>query len=454
MPKADSPLAQPVAEVGLAPVKVTQSADLIAALEAAKTRFVERNPKSKQLFEDACEILPGGNTRTLLYSAPFPICMKKGENYQVFDEDGHVYTDLVGELTAALYGHSHPLIQESIISTVKNVGLNLGATIAQEAVHARLICQRFGLDKVRFCNSGTEANLHALAAARHFTGKRKVVVFSGAYHGAVLGFWDGVQPNGVDKDDWVIGKYNDLASARALIENDDIAAVMVEGMQGAGGCISGTDEFLLQLQTSAKKVGAIFILDEVMTSRLGPAGLADIVGIKPDLKTFGKYLGGGMAFGAFGGSADLMAVYDPRSATSLAHSGTFNNNTLAMNSGYVGLNNIWTPDVAVEFNKMGDAFRVKLQELTKGTKMSVTGRGALNAIHFSEQGERELSCREDIVEDWGLKDLFFIEIMEDGFWITRRGSIAMILGTPQSELDRFCECVSRFLERHRALVKL
>lgn len=191
-----------------------------------------------------------------------------------------------------------------------------------------------------------------------------------------------------------------------------------------------------------------------MTSRLGPAGLAGIVGLKPDLTTFGKYLGGGMAFGAFGGRVDIMAVYDPRSPKSLAHSGTFNNNTLVMHAGYVGLKSIWTPEVAVEFNEMGDLFRVKLQEVTRGTKMSVTGRGALNAIHFSEKGQTEISCSEDIVEDWSLKDLFFIEIMEDGFWITRRGSIAMILGTPQSELDRFCDCVGRFLERHMALVEL
>lgn len=160
----------------------------------------------------------------------------------------------MGELTAALYGHSHPLIQKSLIDTINNVGLNLGATILQENVHAKLICDRFCLSKVRFCNSGTEANLHALAGARRFTGKRKTVVFYGGYHGAVLGFWDGVQENGVDKDEWVIGKYNDVDGAKALIEQDDIAAVLVEGMQGAGGCISATKEFLLQLQMSARKV--------------------------------------------------------------------------------------------------------------------------------------------------------------------------------------------------------
>jgi glutamate-1-semialdehyde 2,1-aminomutase len=191
-----------------------------------------------------------------------------------------------------------------------------------------------------------------------------------------------------------------------------------------------------------------------MTSRLGPEGLQAIVGLSPDITTFGKYLGGGLAFGAFGGREDIMAVYDPRSPNSLAHSGTFNNNTLAMHAGFVGLNNIWTPEVAVEFNKLGDYFRENLQKAARGTKMSVTGRGALNAIHFSEVGTTEITCKESIDEDWGLKDLFFIEMMEDGFWITRRGSIALILGTPKSELDRFVSSVSKFLERHSSLVSL
>jgi glutamate-1-semialdehyde 2,1-aminomutase len=179
----------------------------------------------------------------------------------------HSYTDFVGELTAGLYGHSHPLIQESLINTVKNVGLNLGSTIAQEAVHAKLICSRFGLDKIRFTNSGTEANLHALAGARYFTGKRKVVVFRGGYHGGVFSFWDGVQENGVDKHEWVIGKYNDVEGTKKLIEQDDIAAVLVEGMQGAGGCISGSKEFLMQIQENTKKVSLQVIRNCVHTQR-------------------------------------------------------------------------------------------------------------------------------------------------------------------------------------------
>lgn len=369
---------------------------------------------------------------------------------------GNRYTDFVGELTAGIYGHSHPVIREAIVSTFDNVGLNLGSTIIQERKHAELICSRFGFDLVRFTNSGTEANLHALNVAKHFTGKSRVVVFNGGYHGGVFSFSDGtVASNNVDKDDWIIAKYNDVAGAKDIIENTpNVAAVMVEGMQGAGGCIVGTKEFLLQVQESARKAGAVFLLDEVMTSRIAPGGLQSILGLEPDLTSLGKYLGGGFAFGGFGGRADIMAAYDPRSSGSLAHSGTFNNNTMAMYAGYAGLAEILTPEVNVAFNAKGETYLRKLQEAAKGTKASFTGRGTVWGVHFSDTGIQDIGSIDDIQERWDLKDLFWFEMTEAGFWVTRRGSIALILGTPDEELDRFVEFVGNFLEKHHDIMSL
>lgn len=169
--------------------------------------------------------------------------------------DGTRYTDLVGELTAAVFGHSHPVIQGSILSTVRDVGLNLGATIAQEHVHASAVCARFSLDRVRFTNSGTEANLHALAGARAFTGKRRIVVFAGGYHGGVLVFTGGVPaPNNVDRDDFIIAQYNNLESAKRAIEQENVAAVLLEGMQGGPGAVPATREFLKGVEEAAKEV--------------------------------------------------------------------------------------------------------------------------------------------------------------------------------------------------------
>lgn len=207
-------------------------------------------------------------------------------------------------------------------------------------------------------------------------------------------------------------------------------------------------------QTSAKKAGAVFIVDEVMTSRLAPGGLHGVFGLKPDLVTLGKYLGGGFAFGAFGGRQEIMAVYDPRSAGAVVHSGTFNNNTMTMHVGYAGLSKILTPEVNIAFNAQGDKYRQRLREVTKGTKCSVTGYGALWVVHFSDIGLQDIRSVEDFSERHDLHDLFWFEMLEDGYWIHRRGSIAVILETPDEELDRFVECVGKFLERHKDVLKL
>ncbi|KAH6884861.1 pyridoxal phosphate-dependent transferase [Thelonectria olida] len=427
-----------------------------AAVESAEARFIERNPKSKSFHDQASNSLPGGNTRTPVWTSPFALRMERGFESNVWDVDGHKYTDFMGELAAGIYGHSHPIIREAMISAFDTVGLSLGSTIVQEQRYAELLCSRFGLDLVRFSNSGTEANIHAINGAKAFTGKNKVVVFGGAYHGSVLSFGDGrVAPQNWNKDDWVMGKYNDVQSARKVIEDtSDLAAVLVEGMQGVGGCILGHVDFLQQVQESAKRVGAVFILDEIMTSRLAPGGLQSLLGLKPDMTTMGKHLGGGFAFGALGGRADIMGVYDPRREGAVVHAGTFNNNTMTMSVGYAGLSRIFTPEVAAAFNAMGDKYRQKLQEVAKGTKCFFTGLGSFIAVHFADQNVDDLASVEDVEERWDLKDLFWFEMLEDGFWTTRRGVISLMLPTPESEMDRFVACVGRFLERHGSIVAL
>ena len=165
------------------------------------------------------------------------------------------YTDLLGEYSAGLYGHSNPVLVEAIKATLQENGSNLGANTKHEVRYASLICERFSLDTVRFTNSGTEANLHALMAARHFTGRQKVVVFTGGYHGSVLGFSTKPVANTVDQQSFVVVEYNDVPAAQTAIEQTpDVGAVLIEGMQGASGNIVGTDEFLLAVQASARKV--------------------------------------------------------------------------------------------------------------------------------------------------------------------------------------------------------
>jgi glutamate-1-semialdehyde 2,1-aminomutase len=383
-------------------------------------------------------------------------------------------------MTAGLCGHSHPIIQETIISTVTTKGLNLGATTAIESQFAQEICDRFpSIEHLRFCNSGTEANLYAISVARQATGLSKVIVFSGGYHGGVLTFFHGVSANTIDKEDWIIGKYNDVEGTRKLIcdNKGKVAAVLVEGMQGAGGCIPGCPEFLHTVQTTANENGMVFILDEVMTSRLDHGGLQsrvlspeDHTSLKPDITTLGKYIAGGMTIGAFGGRKDLLAVYDPRPVSMpgktqrlvspISHSGTFNNNTLAMSVGLTTLSTIYTLQVCTNLNAMGDKFRQSLLEICRDTRMAVTGVGAVCNIHFvSQRLSEDIRCVEDLEEtqtefDAILKDLFWFHAIRRGFWIARRGMLALILGTTESELEGFLEFAKEFLQEFESLMKL
>ncbi|KAM0215776.1 hypothetical protein ACHAQI_002874 [Fusarium lateritium] len=424
-------------------------------LNAATSRYIARNSRSEALHDEAVKSMPGGNTRTVLHASPFPVVIKSGKGHQLTSEDGHTYTDFTGEFTAALYGHSNPVILSAIRDVLDNVGMNVGGNTAQEQVFARELCSRFDLEHVRFCNSGTEANIHALAAARAFTKKRKVVTFTGGYHGAVIGFKGGKpESNNVDLDDWVVARYNDLGSARTAIESEGVAAVLVEGMQGSGGGLPGHPEFLQGIQQIASKAGVLFIIDEVMTSRLSGGGISELRGLKPDLKTFGKYLGGGLAFGAFGGRADIMSAFDPRVPGALSHSGTFNNNTLVTHAGHAGLTKIYTPETAVQFTRSGDDLRERLNAATEGTRVVFTGVGTIMGVHFPNDGTRVIERSGEVEEMDTLRDLFWLDMMEEGFWIVRRGFIALVLGTPAAEFDRFVASVEAWVSKRADLVKL
>ncbi|CAG8908271.1 unnamed protein product [Penicillium egyptiacum] len=428
-----------------------------SALHDAATRFIERHPESHRLHKLSLNSLPGGNTRTLLHTAPFPVFMRKGEGSELWDEDGNKYYDLVGELSAGLYGHSHPTLQKVLTDTIQNVGLSLGATNVYEQRYASLLCERFGLERVRFTNSGTEANIHCLAAARKFTGRGKIIVFRGAYHGSVLSFGNGIPENNIDQADWVLLQYNDSEGVReAFFQNGDIAAVILEGIQGSGGFISASLEFLRTIREESEKAGALMILDEVMTSRLAPGGLKDILGIKPDLITLGKYLGGGLPFGAFGGRRDIMDVFNPLTPGALTHSGTFQNNTLMLHSGYAGLSEVYTAEVVQSLNAQGDDLRQRLQRVFAGSKFCITGQGSLMCVHVTNIGLRaeQITCRDDVaaVEDTDLKQLFWLELVNAGFWVQSRGTITLNIAMSTTALDAFIEAVKEFCKRYRSLI--
>src|SRR5919198_5670147 len=332
--------------------------DLAALVADAERRYVERNPESRRLHEQRAQVMPGGNTRTVIHVPPFPLTIVRGEGARITDADGHVYVDFLGEYTAGLYGHSHPVILEAIHEALAD-GIVLGAPNRYETALAAAICERFpSVELVRFCNSGTEANLLALSLARVATGKPAILVFEGGYHGSVFFFvTDAGSPINAPFP-FVIGRYNDADDATRLIGEHahELAAVVVEPLQGSGGAIPGEPDFLEALREATRAHDVLLVFDEVMTSRLSTGGMQQALGVTPDLTTFGKYIGGGLGFGAFGGRAELMQRFDPSRPDALPHAGTFNNAVLTMAAGVAGLR-VYDEREAARLNAPRDRLR-------------------------------------------------------------------------------------------------
>ena len=374
--------------------------------------------------------MPGGNTRTILFFDPFPLCMVRGDACHLFDADGHCYVDLLGEYTAGIYGHSHPVIRAAVIEAL-NGGISLSAHNDAESRLANLIRQRYAsMELVRFTNSGTEANLMAIATSIAFTGRRRIMVFGGAYHGSVLKFGGAPSPINVPHD-FLLAPYNDIDAARTLLRDNarGIAGVLVEPMLGSGGCIPGDPAFLSMLAEETRAAGAMLIFDEIQTSRLSGGGRQALLGIRPDLTTLGKYHGGGLSFGAFGGRADVMSLYDPRTPGHLSHAGTFNNNVLSMSAGYAGLSTVATAEALGVLNRRGDLLRQALEALFAEMRsgLRVSGLGSLLNLHAGAVPSSDAAGNA----------LLFFDLLERGFYCAPRGFIALSLAIDDSHIRDF-----------------
>jgi glutamate-1-semialdehyde 2,1-aminomutase len=426
-----------------------RNTDIDAALNEVKEAYVTSAPRSLARYVEATTVMPGGNTRTVLHYAPFPLAMARAEGCRMWDADGREYIDFLGEYTAGLYGHSHPVIRAALDRALDN-GISFGASNMTEARFARAVCDRFGLDRVRFTNSGTEANLLAMSLGRIFTRRKKVLVFNGGYHGAVFGFSGGGSPINVPFE-YVVAPYNDIEATKALI-TDELALVILEPMIGSGGCIAASGEFLKMLRAETTRVGALLVFDEVMTSRLAPGGLQSVVGVKPDLTTFGKYIGGGMSFGAFGGRAEIMDLFDPRRADALPHAGTFNNNVLTMTAGLTGLTDVYTAEAAVALNARGEKLRGRLNALCMAANAPVqfTGIGSMLAVHTMRGPV--LSPADAAKSDAKLKELFFFDMLAHGIWLARRGMMTVSLPIGDAECGALVAAVEEFLSARRSLL--
>jgi len=423
------------------------------AIEDARARYVSANPLSQAADKSAEQYLPGGNTRTVLHYNPFPLTMVSGEGAELVDLDGHRYLDFVGEYSAGLFGHSDETIKSAVHEAL-DMGFSMGAPTFYERELAGMLCERFpGVDQIRFCNSGTEANIWALTTARLLTGRKKFIAFKGAYHGGVIKFPHGPCSLNIPFD-FVLADYNDVEGAEEVIRNtgDELAAVIVEPILGAGGNIPGNKAFLEMLRRVTREVGALLIFDEVKTARLGPAGTHGMLDFNPDLTTLGKFIGGGLTTGAFGGKAEVMAHFNPKLQGNWNHAGTFNNNVCSMAAGCAAMGKIYTPDRAAEFFDWSEAFRLSLNELfaAKAVPMYANGMGSIIAIHFSSKPTKKPS---DITSGCqSMRPLLHMELLLDGILVCSRGDFFLSLPMTAEHLSRTRQILEKFIDRYKSLI--
>jgi len=382
------------------------------------------------MFERASASLPGGSTRTTIYSAPYPPYMTRGEGVRTWDVDGNEYRDFLGNYTSLILGHAHPDVVAAVEAQVRR-GSAFAAPTETEIELAEEIRARVpSIERIRFTNSGTEATMFALRAARAFTRRPLVAKFELAYHGthdiAVAGT-PGVPQ--VTSDLVLELPWDDPAGVERVLagREHELAAIIIEPVQGAGGVRVATPAFLGFLRELTTRIGAILIFDEVIAFRIGPNGAQGrLGGIRPDLTTLGKIIGGGYPSGAFGGRLDVMAQFDARRSGALVHGGTFNGNPVSAAAGLATLRYL-TAARYNELERLGDRLRTTL---TGGIE-----RDGLDARVGGIASIFQVFPGSSLVPPDGLSPqaALFIGLLLDGFHLAPRGMGA--LSTPMTDAD-------------------
>ena len=418
------------------------------ALSAAHDRYRLARPLSEELFERALAVLPGGSTRSVLDMRPFPFRIATASGCRMIDVDGHEYIDFLGDYSAGLLGHDPGPVADAIRAALDR-GWSFGGVHIDEIRLAEMVCDRFpSIEQVRFTNSGTEANLMAIQLARHHTGRDRVVVAEAGYHGGLLYFGAGGEALLAPFDFRRI-RYNQLDSAESLID-DSVAAVLIEPMMGGAGCIPATREFLAGLRAECDRTGALLIFDEVMTSRMSSGGAQLRHGVTPDLTTLGKYLAGGMTFGAFGGRADIMAAFDPARGGTLTHGGTFNNNVITMAGGVAALGELLTAGTLDALYERGERLRQRVADVLDASPLPlcVAGMGSMLTIHTVPGPV--ITPGDLLAADTVLKELLFHEMLARRIYLAGRGFVALSLAIGDAECEEFIEALTesvRAIER-------
>ena len=425
--------------------------------------------RSAQLFERAKKVLPGGNTRTTLYEAPYPIYAARGRGATITDVEGQERLDFINNYTSLIHGHADPDINAAVMAQLP-LGVAYAMPTEHEVALAELLVERIPvLEQVRFTNSGTEGVMMALKAARAYTGRPKIARFEGAYHGsydfAEVGYvspqeaWTDGDPEALPTtagtpqgvlDNVVVLPYNDADAVERILERErhHLAAVLIDPMPSRFGLIQAQAPFLQRLREITRAYGIVLIFDEVISLRVSYHGMQGLLGVTPDLMSMGKIIGGGFAVGALGGAAEIMAVFDPsQGAVKAPHGGTFNANPITMTAGLVAMQKL-TPEEFARLDGLGEALREGLAEAMDGERVpgQITGAGSLFNVHLHDRPLRDYRSAVETAEERARRGRLHRALVGRG--VVMSPTLFGCLSTPMGEAE-----VETFVEAFRGALR-
>ncbi|MDX2380694.1 MAG: aminotransferase class III-fold pyridoxal phosphate-dependent enzyme [Acidimicrobiia bacterium] len=383
--------------------------------------FIDRTPASAAHAARAAAVMPGGDTRAAAHHPPYQLTMTSGVGPYLTDLDGHRYLDLIGNFTSLVHGNAFgPIIEAATAAAAR--GTNWPARNEAAVELAEELCRRVAsVDQVRFTNSGSEATMLAVEIARVATGRRRFLMAKYGYHGSMPQFEIGT--SGQSGGETLIAPFGDLTAFEEMLElhGDDIACVILEPVLGSGGVVTPPDGFLAGVAAAARRVGALFVLDEVITLRLAPGGHQAVEGLLPDLTAMAKIIGGGFPVGAIGGRADLMELCNPFRPR-IFHSGTFNGNPVTMAAGLEAVRHLTSDSIstmAVRSASLEE--RLRTSASTRGVPFSTRRAGSLLQVYLSD----ELPASNGERGDGELANLLHLALLNQGVFCAARGLIAL-----------------------------
>lgn len=393
----------------------------------ARAAYERLSSGSRALWERALESLPGGNTRTTIFHDPYPVYLVHGRGCRVTDVDGVERLDFVSNYTSLILGHCHPRVVEAVQRQAGRL-TSAAAPSELEVELAERIRERLpSVELLRFCNSGTEATMLALRAARAFTGRSKVAAFAGGYHGshdlaASIPAEAGSPPGapGVPAalaETLVVAPFDDVEGTRAALEPHlgELAAVIVEPVLGSGGVLPASREFLAFLRELTREAGALLVFDEVISFRVGYHGAQGRLGVTPDLTTLGKIIGGGLPLAAYGGRKDVMSMIAPEGPAYQA--GTLSGNPAAVAAGTAMLDLLRTVSPYKRMEQLKEYFceGLRLAAVRAGVPLRIQSTASMFTPFFLDGEATDYATA--IKADKAAYGRFFHEMLKRGVYL-------------------------------------